>query len=383
MKTFRWEAWVAALAMLTISGTPAAHEAEGAVCDKNAKMPAVAAAKDTLDKNPAVLESWFSLADAWSGQGCFADAVHVLEDGAEANPRNQELQTRLRYARSLVSEQNYFDGLDKAEKAAEVRRNLFRCTKLSDLKACDDGLAANPNDAELLLAKGDALAAAKRPVEALAIYRRAEMNGAGDGIRDKIQAAEAKRQDLVQRCEEGSGAGALGACQQSLSSGAPDEFVIQKRIGVLLQASDRAPQALDSYIAAGQIDPSDQAVALAIVALTDSTGRKDALALASRGTALLTLGRADEALAVLKKAQSLDAGLPDIKVRVAQAETARSGQLKQGRPVRLALADSTQTATDVGAGSNTRVKKPVRPVQLTVTQPQRTYSNAAEAGRSH
>jgi hypothetical protein len=64
---------------------------------------------------------------------------------------------------------------------------------------------------------------------------------------------------------------------------------------MLLQGMNRADPALDAFIAAGLIRQDDKSVALAIVALTDSTGRNDSLALAARASSLRTLGRAGQA----------------------------------------------------------------------------------------
>jgi predicted Zn-dependent protease len=65
---------------------------------------------------------------------------------------------------------------------------------------------------------------------------------------------------------------------------------------------------------------SDPAVARAIVALTESTGRNDALTLQARGNALLTLGRGAEAVKALKQARQLAPTLPEVNAHLAAAE---------------------------------------------------------------
>ena len=97
---------------------------------------------------------------------------------------------------------------------------------------------------------------------------------------------------------------------------------------------------MDAFIAANVLKQNDKSVALAIVALTDSTGRRDAMALAARGSSLLTLGRATEALQALRQAQALAPALPKIKAQVAQAEQAAREEGKR----------QTRTASARGAG---------------------------------
>ena len=99
------------------------------------------------------------------------------------------------------------------------------------------------------------------------------------------------------------GDAALGACQSILAKGAANEFELLRRIGVLQQSANQPSMALDTYIAANSVRRGDKAVALAIVALVDSTGRSDALALAS-----------------MRQAQALTPGLPGIGDQMAAAQ---------------------------------------------------------------
>jgi predicted Zn-dependent protease len=126
-----------------------------------------------------------------------------------------------------------------------------------------------------------------------------------------------------------------------------------------LQASNQPAAALDSYIAANLLQPGDRSIALAIITLSDNAGRRDALTLAARGTALLTLGRAIEALTPLKQALVLSPDLPEVKTRLAQAE-----RLAKTEARKLAAA---ATAGPAVAGSTST----------------RRYSNAAPVNRSN
>jgi tetratricopeptide (TPR) repeat protein len=166
----------------------------------------------------------------------------------------------------------------------------LRCTKLADVSACEDALRSKPDNLQLRIAKADALLRAGRAADAVLAYRQAQaLRPADEAIKTKLADAESQRQGLVSICQSTTGPASVDACQAALLHGAPDEFVLLKRKGILLQSMARPDPALDAFIAATLIKQDDEAVALAVVALTDSTGRKDALALAARRSALLTL----------------------------------------------------------------------------------------------
>jgi hypothetical protein len=132
------------------------------------------------------------LADALVDQGCYQEAVVVLEAGQQARPRNSELSGKLRDVRSLVTEQTYIEGLTQAAEGAKLQRNQLRCTRLADVTACDDALKSKPDDEQLLIAKGDALMQGNRPADAAAAYRHAsQLNPADDALKTKLAAAEA------------------------------------------------------------------------------------------------------------------------------------------------------------------------------------------------
>jgi tetratricopeptide (TPR) repeat protein len=361
---------LAMLALLLLSAIGArAHDAKSVACQNADKTPAVVEPNLALEKNPSSLDTRFRLASALIDQRCYDAAVHVLEAGEELHPRNTELQAKLRHARSLISEQQYFEGLDRAELAARISRNLLRCNKLGDLSACDEALALKPDDPDTTTAKADALARAKRPAEALSLYRRAIELGANKGAIDtKLGAAEAQRQTFAASCQSDAGNTALVACRGALVRDANDEFAIQKRIAILLQADNQLAPALDAYLAANSLQHDDRSVALAIVTLSDSTGRNDALTLAARGSALLTLGRAREAVPALRQAQALAPGVGEIKVQLATAE-------------RLARAEA-RSASAANSSERVALAATATPSAVVAT-PARTYSNAADPTRSH
>jgi hypothetical protein len=99
-------------------------------------------------------------------QGCYQEAVAVLEAGQQDHPHNSELAGKLRDVRSLVTEQTYIEGLTQAAEGAKFQRNQLRCTRLADITACDEALKFKPDDPQLLLAKQDALKSKQAEVEA-------------------------------------------------------------------------------------------------------------------------------------------------------------------------------------------------------------------------
>jgi tetratricopeptide (TPR) repeat protein len=216
--------------------------ADGALCQ--AGGPRVTGARTALAAAPASLPARFELADALIEASCFHDAVHTLEDGTSIHPRSAELTAKLRTTRSLVSEQDYFEGKEQAELAARRSRNLLRCTRLGDIEACDEALKIKPDDAQTWLAKGDALLKASRPGEADGAYRRARQIAPDDArIATQLAAARAQRQPLLEQCRKGNDDVAMQACQSALSKGADDEREILARMASLRQPRPLAPAA--------------------------------------------------------------------------------------------------------------------------------------------
>ena len=350
-------------ALLAIAGTARADG--GAPC-RGADSEQVIAARAALAAAPESLPARFELADSLIEANCVHDAVHTLEDGKTIHPRSTDLQAKLRNVRSLVNEQDYFEGKEQAELAAKLSRNQLRCTKLGDVAACDEALRLKPDDIEMLLGKGDALVKTSRPADAELVYRRAQQRAPDDArITTQLTAARTQRQSLLERCEKGSDDAALQACQGALSKGAEDEFSLHSRIALLSRQRGELAPALTSYIAAHQLRPGDRGVALGLVALTEGNAHSDAVALAARGSALITLRRGSEALAALRQAQTLAPSMPELQARIAQAKQLASAQPPSAAPATLpALATSNDTPAPRVAQA-------------------RIYTNAAEPTRSH
>jgi tetratricopeptide (TPR) repeat protein len=379
--------------IVMLAADPAATQAgadppEVGSCPRDARFPDVDELGAALARDEHAVDPRLKLVDSLLAHGCYAEAVSVLERGQSLHPGNKEIQSRLRNARSMLSEQHYFVGLDRAAQTAQFERNLLRCRKLADIAACDGALADRPNDAGIVTAKADALMESGRPADALLVYRQvAELDPASSDVEKKVAAAESQRQTLLSQCQHDSPEVALRACQAALLRGASDEFSIYQRKGILLQSIDQPSQALDSYIAASALKKDDEAVSLAIVALTESTGRKDALALAARGHALLTLNRASEAVQAFLQARALVPDLPGIDAPLAAARelaqrAERQTALAHAEPApELAVSapatsgpNSLETAA-VGAGVVEKIPSAM--------EERRMYSNNSPATRSN
>jgi tetratricopeptide (TPR) repeat protein len=373
-------ALVLSLALLRTALADSGHTATSCQIDSLPKT--VMDAWAALKRSPNELEPQLAVADALIDQGCYKEAVPVLEAGLAQRPRSSELQSRLRAARSMLNEEHFFEGLGTAQEAARLQHSVMRCTKLADVSACDDALHIKPDDPQLVIAKGDALAHGGRPADAILIYlRAASLLPSDDGVKSKLAAAESQREALVSQCEGNADTGAADACQAALLRGSQDEFALLRRRGILLQSLGKPEQALDAFIAANVLKQNDKSVALAIVALTDSTGRRDAMALAARGTSLLTLGRAAEALQALRQAQALAPALPKIKVQVAQAEQAARDEAK--RQTRTASARAAASNAVVGAGgASAEAAKSPNSARVAASGAV-TYSNDADAAHSN
>jgi tetratricopeptide (TPR) repeat protein len=337
------------LALLLICVCRAAwpHEtASPATCQTAAERPSIADAKAALDANATDLRARLKLADAWGDAGCFGDALQVLQAGEAMHPGDKELQARLRVAKSLVSEESYFDSMDRATKNATLSRATFRCAKLADVNSCDEALNVKPDDPELLVAKADTLVHLNRPGEAIGIYRSAlPVSANREELNAKIALAESQRNTFLDTCETKTGEAARRACGSALLPGAPDELTVFRRRGLLLQDDNQPSQALDAYMAAARLDPRDRSVALAIVSLSDSTQRQDALTLAARGRALMALGRPAQALEPLRQALRLAPDLVEAKnqLRIAQ-ETPAGDRAARAAADRIGRSTSSKAA---------------------------------------
>jgi len=162
--------------MLAIwSASASAHDGAPTCDAAAANQPAFERARDDLKKNPRAVDTRVDLSDRLIDAGCYDEAVHLLEDGLKVTPNDRTLDTRLRTARSFVSEREYLNSHPVTKNdmgEAELRRFQLRCLQLGDAQACDQALSAKPDDISLMLAKGDALLKAERARDALMTFIR-------------------------------------------------------------------------------------------------------------------------------------------------------------------------------------------------------------------
>jgi hypothetical protein len=116
------------------------------------------------------------------------------------------------------------------------------------------------------------------------------------------------------------------------------------------------------------------------VALTDSTGRKDALGLAARGNALLLLDRPTEALRALRQAESLTASLPGIKAQLARAE--RGAKAEAARHAEKVASNKPAVAESPSPSHGTAKPEPAAAARVASTNAV-TYSNDAGAAQTN
>jgi tetratricopeptide (TPR) repeat protein len=240
---------------------------------------------------------------------------------------------------------------------AETRLDaaVSRCTKFSELVSCAAALGMRPNDPRLLVAEGDALVQSRRPGEAIGVYRNAIKSGAvQDSVDPKIAVAQAHRRSLLHECETEAGAAAERACESAWLPGAPDEVMVFKRRGLLLQNDNHPGASLDAYLAAARLAPRDRDVARAVVALSGSTDRSDAPTLTARGAALMTLGRPVDAILPLREALRLAPDYAGAKVRLRMAEGAVAARRRSPATVAITLPAILRESAprDAGAFSN-------------------------------
>jgi len=294
------------------------------VCQADLDVPAILEPNAALQRNPERLDPRMRLAAALMERGCYRDVVAVLDAGAQFHPNVDKLDLLLRDARSMLEEERYFVGLEEAEAAAKLKRYQLRCRELDDVAACDSALREMPGDPALLIARAEAHYATNGFAPALDAYREVVALFPDNAeAAARLRSLEIEREALLATCLDMAGDEALSACDGALIPGAGDEFEIQKRRGLLLQQGGRPAPALEAYVAADNLRRGDRTTATAIVALTQSTGRSDAIALAANGSAHLTLGRVGEAIRVLREAQVLAPGFGTVAADLATAETRR------------------------------------------------------------
>jgi predicted Zn-dependent protease len=185
-------AWTLTLLALLARAPALAQSSARATCQNNPPAAAVKEAQAALGRNPDELGPLLRLADALVDQGCYQDAVAVLEDGQAAHPHSTQLTGKLRNVRSMVAEERYIQNVTEAADAAKLQHDRLRCERLSDVEACNQALRSAPDDLPLLVAKADALVQGGHPDEAVGIYEHAaRLSPANVSLQAKLASAQA------------------------------------------------------------------------------------------------------------------------------------------------------------------------------------------------
>ncbi len=119
------------------------------------------------------LDPRLKFADALLAQGCYADAVRVLEEGEAIHPRNGGIQLRLRSARSMLSEQHYFDGLDRAAVTGTARAQPASVSPARRSRRLRRSAQGGAERCECARCEGGCAGQVGRIADAISVYQRA------------------------------------------------------------------------------------------------------------------------------------------------------------------------------------------------------------------
>jgi predicted Zn-dependent protease len=221
-----------------------------ASCKAGEQSEAVKAASAALERDPEQLGPPQRRADILVDQGCYQEAVGVLEAAQQDHSRSNELSAKLRAVRSLVTEQTYIEGLTQAAEGAKLQRNQLRCTRLADITACEDALKSKPDELPLLIGKGDALLQAARPAEAVAAYQRAaQLKPADEAIKTKLASAEALQASAVALASTTASASAAAGHVATLGADPSSSTPSGTAPGIGTSAADVGRSATDAGVA--------------------------------------------------------------------------------------------------------------------------------------
>ena len=224
------------------------------------------------------------LADALMADNCFEDAVQVLEAGEAIHGRNAQLQSELREARSMLREQGYFEGLNRAEEAAKLSRQSAPMQQIRGHRSLRAALAAKPGDPQVVHREGGCTGAgqaARGGADDLRSVPASSLPKMPQSSRGSRQRRRSGAQAL-DTCMNATGESALQSCQSALLPGERGRVRDPQAYRHLVAGANQPSAALDSYIAASLLKPGDRSIALSIVTLSESTGRRDALTLSRR-----------------------------------------------------------------------------------------------------
>jgi len=181
------------LAILVLQALLLPVHAWAADCDRSQGAAAIPACRQALQTDPQAVDVLVAYADILLDLGRPDEAVDLLETSLGSNPTNSTARLKLSNAREAVA--GLVEDTGPSSRAVE-QLSVLRCktrTGEAALDACSSALKNQPNDVDLLVAKGDALMLLNRPSEATQTYQLAlAQDAANTVIQDKLETARAE-----------------------------------------------------------------------------------------------------------------------------------------------------------------------------------------------
>lgn len=165
----------------------------GVTCERAQGASAIDACRQALQKRPQDVDILIQYTDILLDLGRSREAVDLLEASHGKKPTNSTIRLKLSEAREAAVKPARDTG--PSSRAIQKLTEL-RCTTRTGqaaLESCNAALSNQPNDIDLLTAKGNALMLLKRPREAVDAYRLAfAQDKSNSAIQNKLKLAIAE-----------------------------------------------------------------------------------------------------------------------------------------------------------------------------------------------
>ena len=193
-----------ALAVLVLCSFLLPQSTWAAVCDRALGAPAIPACRQALQTDPQDVDTLVELADILLDLGRPDEAVNLLEASHGKSPTNSSVRLKLSNAREAAAGSG--EDIGPSSRATD-QLSVLRCktrTGQAALDVCNSALQNQPQDVDLLVAKGDALVLLKRPVEAVQTYELALAQDVSNTIIQAklIFAEESVEESVTENVEE-------------------------------------------------------------------------------------------------------------------------------------------------------------------------------------
>jgi len=161
------------LAVLVLQSFLLPESAWAVACERAQGASAIPACRQALQTDPQAVDILVVYADILLDLGRPDEAVDLLEASHGRSPTNSSVRLKLSNAREAAAGSAEVTG--PSSRAIE-QLSVLRCktrTGQAALDVCNIALENQPQDVDLLVAKGDALMFLKRPAEAVQTYELA------------------------------------------------------------------------------------------------------------------------------------------------------------------------------------------------------------------